>query len=127
MQSTPSTSIAGDTPTTLGRLEAILHRATGLSPKASAVEGTLIPRGDPLLPGATIKFAADHVRGADRAALFFDDMYVHLGVWPAELQPQYTHMYSDPARVDALLELNTHDGFTVEPNFQLAHRFAQPL
>ncbi len=36
-------------------------------------------------------------------------------------------MYSDPARVDALLELNSLDGFTVEPNFQLAHRFAQPL
>jgi hypothetical protein len=50
-----------------------------------------------------------------------------LGVWPAELQSQYTYVYSDPARIDALLELDTRDGFTVEPNFQLAHRFAQPL
>ncbi|BBZ07771.1 MULTISPECIES: O-acetyl-ADP-ribose deacetylase [Mycolicibacterium] len=127
MPSLPSTSIPADPANALHRLETILQKATGLSPKASAVEGTLIPRGDPLLPGVTIKFAADHVRGADRAALFFDDKYVHLGVWPAELQPQYTYIYSDPARADALLELNKNDGFTVEPNFQLAHRFAQPL
>ncbi|KUI42938.1 Appr-1-p processing protein [Mycobacterium sp. GA-1199] len=124
MRSNLFTSDAGEV---LYRLAAILQEATGVSPKASAVEGTLIPRGDPLLPSVTIKFDTNHVRGADRAALFFDDEYVHLGVWPAELQPQYAYMYSDPARVDALLELNTHGGFTVEPNFQLAHRFAQPL
>lgn len=127
MTSEPSISMPDDKANALYRLETILQKATGLSPKASAMEGTLIPRGDPLLPGATIKFAADHIRGADRAALFYDDKYVHLGAWPAELQPQYTYMYSDPARVDALVELNSHDGFAVEPNFQLAHRFAQPL
>jgi hypothetical protein len=125
--SMPSTSIAGDTQIVLDRLDTVLQRATGLSPKASAVEGTLVPRGDALLPGATIKFAAKDVRGADRAALFADGQFVHLGVWPAELQPQYSYLYSNRVRVDALLELDTHTGFTVEPNFQLAHRFAQPL
>lgn len=127
MSRLPSNSTSSDTGQALCRLEVILQRATGLSPSASAVVGTLIPRGDPQLPGVTIKFAANHVRGADRATLFFDDQHVHLGFWPAELQSQYTYMYSDSKRIDALLDLNAQDGFTVEPNFQLAHRFAQPL
>lgn len=126
MQPLPSTSPANEA-TALNRLDATLQKATGLSPKISTVEGLLVPRGDSQLPGVTVKFAAGDIRGADRAMLFIDGAYVRLGVWPAELQPQYTYMYSDPARVDALLELGTQDGFTVEPNFQLAHRFAQPL
>ncbi|SLJ75668.1 appr-1-p processing domain-containing protein [Mycobacteroides abscessus subsp. abscessus] len=125
--SMPSTSDTGDTPIVLDRLGKVLQWATGLSPKASAAEGTLVPRGDTLSPGVTIKFAAKDVRGADRAALFADGQFVHLGVWPAELQSQYTYLYSDRARVDALLELDALTGFTVESNFQLAHRFAQPL
>lgn len=125
--SMPSSSHAGDTHSVLEQLDAILRRATGLSPKVSAVVGTLVPRGDLLSPGVTVKFAGKDVRGADRAALFADGQFVHLGVWPAELQPQYTYLYSDRGRVDALLELDVHTGFTVEPNFQLAHRFAQPL
>ncbi|CPZ33568.1 macro domain-containing protein [Mycobacteroides abscessus] len=125
--SMPSTLDTGDTLIVLDRLGTVLQWATGLSPKASAVEGTFAPRGDTLSPGVTIKFAAKDVRGADRAALFADGQFVHLGVWPAELQPQYTYLYSDRGRVDALLELDAHAGFTVEPNFQLAHRFAQPL
>lgn len=125
--SMPSTSDTGDTQIVLDRLDRVLQRATGLSPKAGAVEGTLVPRGDTLSPGVTIRFAAKNVRAADRAALFADGQFVHLGVWPAELQPQYTYLYSDRARVDALLELDAHTGFTVEPNFQLAHRFAKPL
>lgn len=123
----PSSTSSANDAAALNRLDAILQKATGLSPKISTVEGLLVPRGDPLSPGATIKFPADGVRGADRATLFIDGAYVHLGIWPAELQAQYTYMYSNPARVDALLELGTHDGFTVQPNFQLAHRFAQPL
>lgn len=123
MQKTSSTS---DT-SALNRLDAILHKATGLSPKISTVEGLLVPRGDPQFPGVTIKFPSADVRGADRATLFLDGTHVHLGIWPAELQAQYTYMYSDPARIDALLELSADDGFTVQPNFQLAHRFAQPL
>ncbi|MCG7595316.1 hypothetical protein [Mycobacterium sp. PSTR-4-N] len=67
------------------------------------------------------------MRSADRAALFAEGQFVHLGVWPAELQPQYAYLYSDRARVESLLILDGHNGFTVEPNFQLAHRFAQPL
>lgn len=126
MQPPPSTSSTNDTDA-LNRLDAILQKATGLSPKISTVEGLLVPRGDSLFPGVTVKFPTEGVRGADRAALFIDGAYVHLGIWPAELQAQYTYVYSDPARVDALLELGTHDGFTVQPNFQLAHRFAQPL
>lgn len=126
VQPCPSASPADDA-TALNKLAAILHRAAGLSPKISTVEGLLFPRGDAQFPSFTVKFVADHVRGADRAALFVDGAHVRLGVWPAELQTQYTHMYSDPARVDAVLVLGTRDGFMVEPNFQLAHRFAQPL
>ena len=126
MQPVSSTSPANEA-TALNRLDAILQKATELSPKISTVEGILVPRGDSQFPGVTVKFAADEVRGADRATLFIDGAHVRLGVWPAELQPQYNFMYSDPARVDALLELATHDRYTVEPNFQLAHRFAQPL
>ncbi|MGY1994482.1 macro domain-containing protein [Mycolicibacterium fortuitum] len=125
--SMPSTSNTGNTLIILDRLGTVLQWATGLSPKASTVEGTLVPRGDTLSPGVTMKFVAKDVRGADRAALFADGQFVHLGVWPAELQSQYTYLYSDRARVDALLELDALTGFTVEPNFQLAHRFAQPL
>lgn len=123
----PLTSDTGETQIVLERLSTVLQRATGLSPKASAVEGILVPRGDTMPPSVTIKFAAEDVRGADRAALFALGEFVHLGVWPAELQPQYTYLYSDLARVDALLELDARSRFTVEPNFQLAHRFAQPL
>lgn len=126
MQPSPSNSSTNDADA-LNRLDAILQKATGLSPKISTVEGLLVPRGEPLLPGVTVKFPADGVRGADRSTLLIDDAYVRLGIWPAELQAQYTYVYSDPARVDALLELGTADGFTVQPNFQLAHRFAQPL
>ncbi|WP_425005598.1 macro domain-containing protein [Mycolicibacterium sp. S3B2] len=125
--SIPTTSDAAGTQSDLDRLDAVLQRATGLSPIASAAEGTLVPRGDRLYPGVTIKFAARDVRSADRATLFADGHSVHLGVWPAELQPQYRYLYSDRARVDALLELDARADFTVEPNFQLAHRFAQPL
>lgn len=127
MASLNSPSTSDDVLTALNRLDAMLQKATGLSGKVSTVEGTLIPRGNSQLPGVTVKFAAGHVRGADRASVFIDGAYVRLGVWPAELQSQYTYVYSDPVRVDALLELGTRDGFTVEPNFQLAHRFAQPL
>ena len=112
MQPSPSTSSTNDADA-LNRLDAILQKATGLSPKISTVEGLLVPRGEPLLPGVTVKFPADGVRGADRSTLFIDDAYVRLGIWPAELQAQYTYVYSDPARVDALLELGTADGFTV--------------
>ena len=126
MQPPPSTSSTSDTDA-LNRLDAILQKATGLSPRISTVEGLLVPRGETLFPGVTVKFPADGVRGADRATLFIDGAYVRIGIWPAELQAQYTYMYSNPARVDALLELGTADGFTVQPNFQLAHRFAQPL
>lgn len=125
-QPLPSMSDANQA-TTLKKLDAILRKATGLSSKISTVEGLLVPRGDPQFPGVTVKFTADAVRGADRATLFTDGAYVRLGVWPAELQTQYTYIYSDPARVDALLQLATHEGFTIQPNFQLAHRFAQPL
>jgi O-acetyl-ADP-ribose deacetylase len=127
MRRLTSTPITDDSPTLLHRLDAILGEATGLSPKAHKGGGLLTPRTDPYCPSVTVKFPANQVRGADRASLFADGDCVHLGIWPAELQPQYTYMYSDPARVDALLELHNHTGFTVEPNFQLAYRFAQPL
>jgi hypothetical protein len=48
-------------------------------------------------------------------------------MWPAELKPQYRCVYSDRTKVEALIKLENHAGWTLQANFQLAHRFAQPL
>ena len=126
MPSLPSTSIPDDTANALYRLETILQKATGF-PRKPALWKERLSRGETRCCPASQSNSPPITSAVPTAQLFFfDDKYVHLGVWPAELQPHYTYMYSDPARVDALLELNNRDGFTVEPNFQLAHRFAQP-
>jgi hypothetical protein len=35
-------------------------------------------------------------------------------------------VYSDPKKIEALIELESHAGWKLQANFQLAHRFAQP-
>jgi hypothetical protein len=67
------------------------------------------------------------VRAFDRVSIWIDGDHVRLGMWPAELQPQYTLVYSDATKVQALIELENHAGWALQANFQLAHRFAQPL
>ena len=47
-------------------------------------------------------------------------------MWPAELKAQYTRVYSDPAKVEALIDVGNQAGWTLDSNFQPAHRFAQP-
>jgi O-acetyl-ADP-ribose deacetylase len=117
----------GDNIGDLQGLEAILEAATRISAKASAGAGVLIPRGEPYLPSATVKFPGERVVAFDRVGMWVDGPHVRLAMWPAELKAQYTRVYSDPAKVEALIDLGTHAGWTLEPNFQLAHRFAQPL
>jgi hypothetical protein len=48
-----------------------------------------------------------------------------LGTWPAELQIQYTQLYSDPAKVEALVALTTESGWELHPNFHLAFHNCQ--
>jgi O-acetyl-ADP-ribose deacetylase len=111
----------------LAYLGAILEEATGISAKASEGGGLLTPRGDPYFPGVAVKFPGGQVRAADRVGMWVDGDHVRLAMWPAELMPQYTRVYSDPKKVEALIELENHAGWTLQANFQLAHRFAQPL
>lgn len=82
-------------------LESILEEATRISAKTYKGGGVFTPRGKPYMPSVCVK-------------------------WPAEVKSQYTRVYSDPAKVAALIELESQPGWTLESNFQLAHRFSQP-
>ena len=110
----------------LQSLEAILEAATSISATASGGAGVLTPRGDPYLPSVTVKFPGERVVAFDRVGMWVDGDRVRLAIWPAELKAQYTRVYSDPAKVEALIDLGNHAGWTLDSNFQLAHRFAQP-
>jgi hypothetical protein len=101
----------------LDSLEVILGEATGIPANASKGGGVLSPRGDPCFPGVTVKFPGDQVRAADRVSMWVDGDHVRLAMWPAELKPQYRAMYSDPTKVQALIELDNHAGWTLQPNF----------
>ena len=117
----------GDDMGDLESLEAILEAATRISATASWGAGVLTPRGDPYLPSVTVKFPGERVVAFDRVGMWVDGEHVRLAMWPAELMAQYTRVYSAPAKVEALIDLGNHAGWTLESNFQLAHRFAQPL
>jgi O-acetyl-ADP-ribose deacetylase len=108
-------------------LEAILEKATGISAKTSKGGGLLTPRGDPYFPSVTVKFPGERVVAFDRVGMWIDGDHVRLAMWPAELMAQYKRVYSDPTKVEALIDLGNHAGWTLDSNFQLAHRFAQPL
>jgi hypothetical protein len=108
-------------------LEAILEEATGISARAQKGGGVLAPRGDPYFPAVIIKFPGERVVAFDRVGMWVDGDHVRLAMWPAELMAQYTCVYSDPAKVEALIEVGNHADWTLQSNFQLAHRFAQPL
>lgn len=111
----------------LASLEAILQKVTGISATAHGGGGQLFPRGDEYFPGALVKFPGEQVHAFDRVSMWFEGNDIRLGMWPAELRKQYTRVYSDPAKVDALIEFADRDEWTLQPNFQLAHRFARPL
>jgi hypothetical protein len=111
----------------LHSLEAILEEATGISARTQNGGGVLTPRGDPYFPGVIVKFPGKQVVAFDRVGMWLDGDYVRLAMWPAELMAQYTRVYSDPTKVEALIDVGNHAGWTLQSNFQLAHRFAQPL
>ena len=46
--------------------------------------------------------------------------------WPAELQPQYKFVYSDPTKVEALIALADQPGWDVKANFHLAYWLSEP-
>lgn len=87
----------------------------------------LAPRGQLLLPGVSIKFPANQVVAFDRVNMWVDGQRVCLAMWPAELQPQYRRVYSDPTKVEALIALVDHAELELHSNFHLAYRFAQPI
>lgn len=107
-------------------LATILEAATRISATAYKGGGLLTPRGDPYFPSVTVKFPGDQVCAADRVSMWVDGDHIRLGMWPAELKSQYTAVYSNPSKVLALIELENYAGWTLQANFQLAHRFAQP-
>jgi O-acetyl-ADP-ribose deacetylase len=110
----------------LHSLEAILGEATGISASAYKGGGVLTPSGEPYLPGVTVKFPGKRVVAFDRVGMWVDGNHVRLAMWPAELKDQYTRVYSDATKVEAIIDLGNHAGWMLESNFQLAHRFAQP-
>lgn len=106
-------------------LLSILVQATG-RPGEIAATGTAYPSGRTFWPGCSVKFADDPKVIADRAAMWTEGTDVRIGLWPAELKPQYTHLYSDPIKVAKLITLGSQDGWDIHPNFHLAYRFASP-
>lgn len=108
------------------QLRTILERATGLSAEIHKGGGVISPRGKPLLPAACIKFPEDQVFAVDRVNMEVDGENIHLGMWPAEVQTQYTRFYSDPKKVEAVIALADSQGWQVNSNFHIAYWHAQP-
>lgn len=46
-------------------------------------------------------------------------------MWPAELQPQYRRVYSDPTKVQRLIALDDQSRRELNSNFHLGVRFAE--
>ena len=62
----------------------------------------------------------------DRVNLEVDGGNICLGMWPAEVQTQYTRFYSDPKKVEAVIALADSEGWKVNSNFHIAYWHAQP-
>jgi hypothetical protein len=103
----------------------ILEQAMGFPGQATS-GGVAVPSGRPFIPGASVKFPDKQVIAADRVGMWIDGENIRLGMWPAELQPQYNRVYSDPQKVDALIVLGGQAGWALSSNFHLAYRFAGP-
>lgn len=108
------------------QLQTILEGATGLSGEIHKGGGVISPRGKPLLPAACIKFPEDQVFAVDRVNMEVDGGNIYLGMWPAEVQTQYTRFYSDPKKVEAVIALADSEGWKVNSNFHIAYWHAQP-
>jgi O-acetyl-ADP-ribose deacetylase len=103
-----------------------LEQATKISAKSDPGGGTLSPVGEPYFPSVAVIFPKDQVFTVDRAGMWVDGDCIRIGMWPAELKPQYDRVYSDSRKVEALLELGNDANWTVRSNFHLAYRFANP-
>jgi hypothetical protein len=103
----------------LESLEAILEAATRISATASGGAGVLTPRGEPYLPSVTVKFPGERVVAFDRVGMWVDGDHVRLAMWPAELKAQYSRVYSDPAKVEALIDVGNRAGWTLDSTSSL--------
>lgn len=58
--------------------------------------------------------------------MWLDGGNICLGMWPAELKPQYELVYSDPTKVEALIALSERPNWELGANFHLAYWLAAP-
>lgn len=94
----------------LRRLKAILEKATGFPAEVRDVWGH-----------AGVKFPTNQVTAFDRASLYIKDDTLVLSIWPAELAPQYKHVYSNSKRAEALIGLTKDPAWQVAANLHLAY------
>jgi hypothetical protein len=73
-----------------------------------------------------VRFPKDQVIAVERVGMWIDGGDVRLGMWPAELQPQYNRVYSDPTKVEGLIALGDEEDWELNSNFHLGFRFAGP-
>jgi hypothetical protein len=106
-------------------LLAILQEATG-TPASSTPGAIATPSGQTFPPGVTVKLPGDRVVTFDRVAMWAEGEDICLSMCPGELKPQYTRLYSDPAKVEALVALTEQAGWELTANFHLAYPYAQP-
>ncbi|MGE2835435.1 hypothetical protein [Mycobacterium sp. SMC-4] len=91
------------------RLRTILEEATGFTAEVRDVGGH-----------AGVKLPSDQVVAFDRISLYIEGDNVVLSAWPAELAPQYKHVYANPDRAEALIALTAEPAWQVHGNFHLA-------
>jgi hypothetical protein len=97
------------------RLKTILEQATGFSAEVRDFSGH-----------AGVKFPTKVV-AFDRVSLYIEGDNLVLSVWPAELAPQYKHVYHDSKRAEALIALTEDPVWQVAANLHLAYwRSAAP-
>jgi hypothetical protein len=83
------------------------------------------PSGRVCPPGVEVKFP-EQVRAVDRVNMWLDGGSIRLGMWPAELKPQYERVYADPKKVEALVALAGQPNWYVAANFHLSYWLAAP-
>jgi hypothetical protein len=103
----------------------VLEEATKIS--ATFYKGVVVnPSGLVCPPSVGVKFPDGQVIAVDRAYLWDEGGKVCLAMFPAELQIQYKQLYSDRAKVEALVALTNEAGWELQPNFHLAFHNAHP-